>query len=132
MDVYTTAIDSTKITQNAVNADDVFVQIPEVSFEAGREFDLNFFDNAEDSNTLGGYSDPGSVESTSIESPPPSVASALLHNFTNSHGLADDCGNGRPNDGNTSFQLCQTASLNHIKCGMFLCNIYTFIYIYIY
>lgn len=100
MDVY--AIDATSV--NAVDADDAFDQIPEVSFEAGREFDLNFFDNADDSNTLGGYSDPGSVESTSIGSPPP------LKSFANGAAVALDT---------TSFQLSQTPSLNHHhKCGM--------------
>lgn len=45
--------------------------LPEVSFDAGPEFNLNFFDNPDDSNTQGGYSDPGSVESTVASSSPP-------------------------------------------------------------
>lgn len=45
--------------------------LPEVSFDAGPEFNLNFFDNPDDSNTQGGYSDPGSVESTIASSSPP-------------------------------------------------------------
>ncbi|KAK9882806.1 hypothetical protein WA026_023319 [Henosepilachna vigintioctopunctata] len=42
----------------------------EVSFDAGSEFNLSFFDTPEDSNTQG-FSDPGSVGSTSASSPPP-------------------------------------------------------------
>lgn len=37
-------------------------QLPQVSFDGGPEFNLNFFDSPDDSNT--GYSDPGSVDST--------------------------------------------------------------------
>lgn len=43
---------------------------PEVSFDAGSEFNLSFFDTPEDSSTQG-FSDPGSVGSTSASSPPP-------------------------------------------------------------
>ncbi|KAF5271030.1 hypothetical protein FQR65_LT05380 [Abscondita terminalis] len=43
---------------------------PEVSFDAGSEFNLSFFDNPED-NSAQGFSDPGSVGSTSASSPPP-------------------------------------------------------------
>lgn len=43
---------------------------PEVSFDAGQEFNLCFFDNPEDSSTQG-FSDPGSVGSTTASSPPP-------------------------------------------------------------
>lgn len=45
--------------------------LPEISFDAGTEFNLNFFDHPDDSNTQGGYSDPGSVESTVASSSPP-------------------------------------------------------------
>ena len=41
---------------------------PEVSFDAGSEFNLSFFDT--DSNQQG-FSDPGSVGSTSASAPPP-------------------------------------------------------------
>lgn len=47
--------------------------IPEVSFDAGAEFNLNFFDTPEDSNTQGGFSNPESVESVSASSPPSPV-----------------------------------------------------------
>lgn len=40
-----------------------------VSFDAGSEFNLSFFDRPED--TQGGFSDPGSVGSASVSSPPP-------------------------------------------------------------
>lgn len=43
---------------------------PEVSFDAGSEFNLSFFDTPDDSNTQG-FSDPGSVGSTTAGSPPP-------------------------------------------------------------
>ena len=45
----------------------------EVSFDAGSEFNLSFFDTTED-NTQG-FSDPGSVGSTSVTSPSPDVPS---------------------------------------------------------
>lgn len=41
----------------------------DVSFDAGSEFNLSFFDQPEDS--AQGFSDPGSVGSTSVSSPPP-------------------------------------------------------------
>lgn len=47
----------------------------EVSFDAGSEFNLSFFDQPEDS---GGFSDPGSVGSTSVSSPPPQLPSPVL------------------------------------------------------
>lgn len=63
--------------------------LPEVSFDRGPEFNLNFFDNRDDSNTQGGYSNPGSVESTvdSFSSPSQpnstsSTASTPLTQFT--------------------------------------------------
>ncbi|XP_026475355.1 ecdysone-induced protein 78C-like [Ctenocephalides felis] len=43
---------------------------PEVSFDAGSEFNLDFFDNPdENSNTGQGFSDPGSVDSLAPSSP---------------------------------------------------------------
>nr|CAD7260570.1 unnamed protein product [Timema shepardi] len=42
----------------------------EVTFDAGSEFNLCFFDPPEDTSTQG-FSDPGSVGSTSASSPPP-------------------------------------------------------------
>ena len=44
----------------------------EVSFDAGSEFNLSFFDPPEDSSTQG-FSDPGSVGSASASSPPPQL-----------------------------------------------------------
>lgn len=105
MDIF--AIDSPTVNVNGnlqnPTVDDVFDQIPEVRFETGNEFNLNFFDNPDDSNTLGGYSDPGSVESASIGSPPPT---------NKSYGG----NNGGVTDGNATFQLCQATAL---KCGKF-------------
>lgn len=49
---------------------------PEVSFDAGSEFNLSFFDTPEDSSTQG-FSDPGSVGSTSASSPPPQQLTQL-------------------------------------------------------
>lgn len=49
----------------------------DVSFDAGSEFNLSFFDPPEDSNTQG-FSDPGSVGSTSAPSPPPQLHAATL------------------------------------------------------
>ncbi|KAF2893647.1 hypothetical protein ILUMI_12525 [Ignelater luminosus] len=49
---------------------------PEVSFDAGSEFNLSFFDNPED-NSAQGFSDPGSVGSTSASSPPPQQLTPL-------------------------------------------------------
>lgn len=51
---------------------------PDVSFDAGSEFNLSFFDTPEDSNTQG-FSDPGSVGSTSASSPPPQQQLTPLH-----------------------------------------------------
>ncbi|XP_075228918.1 ecdysone-induced protein 78C-like [Lycorma delicatula] len=48
----------------------------EVSFDAGSEFNLSFFDQPED--TQGGFSDPGSVGSASASSPPPLPSPQLL------------------------------------------------------
>lgn len=57
---------------NGAIIDDVTNELPQVSFDGGPEFNLNFFDSPDDSNT--GYSDdPGSVDSTigvSISPPP--------------------------------------------------------------
>ncbi|KAJ9574333.1 hypothetical protein L9F63_026021, partial [Diploptera punctata] len=44
----------------------------EVTFDAGSEFNLSFFDTPEDNSTQG-FSDPGSVGSTSASSPPPQL-----------------------------------------------------------
>lgn len=49
---------------------------PEVSFDAGSEFNLSFFDTPEDSSTQG-FSDPGSVGSASASSPPPQQLTPL-------------------------------------------------------
>lgn len=48
----------------------------DVSFDAGAEFNLSFFDQPEDS--AQGFSDPGSVGSTSVSSPPPQLPSPQL------------------------------------------------------
>lgn len=50
---------------------------PEVSFDAGSEFNLSFFDQPEDGSTQG-FSDPGSVGSASASSPPPAQLSGSL------------------------------------------------------
>ncbi|XP_066147805.1 ecdysone-induced protein 78C isoform X1 [Euwallacea fornicatus] len=55
---------------------------PEVIFEAGSDFKLQFFDTNEDNNTQGGFSDPGSVESPSTgdsSPPPPQLQLTPLH-----------------------------------------------------
>ncbi|XP_024890800.1 uncharacterized protein LOC112466759, partial [Temnothorax curvispinosus] len=43
---------------------------PEVSFDAGSEFNLSFFDGPEENNSTQGFSDPGSVGSASASPPP--------------------------------------------------------------
>ncbi|XP_068082052.1 ecdysone-induced protein 78C [Anabrus simplex] len=48
-----------------------------VTFDAGSEFNLSFFDTPEDSSTQG-FSDPGSVGSASASSPPPQQHHAPL------------------------------------------------------
>lgn len=55
---------------------------PEVSFDAGSEFNLSFFDGPED-NSAQGFSDPGSVGSASASSPPGTPAHITV-NSTNS------------------------------------------------
>lgn len=44
---------------------------PEVSFDAGSEFNLSFFDQPTEDSSTQGFSDPGSVGSASASSPPP-------------------------------------------------------------
>lgn len=46
-------------------------QIPQVSFDGGPEFNLNFFDSPDNSNA--GYSDPGSDSSSSPPSQLPNI-----------------------------------------------------------
>ncbi|KMQ92226.1 ecdysone-induced protein 78c isoform x4 [Lasius niger] len=50
---------------------------PEVSFDAGSEFNLSFFDGPEENNSTQGFSDPGSVGSTSASPPPGTPGSAI-------------------------------------------------------
>lgn len=67
MDIFhiETASLGTNRTNGAIIDDGTNDQIPQVSFDGGPEFNLNFFDSPDNSNT--GYSDPGSDSS----SPPP-------------------------------------------------------------
>lgn len=107
--------------------------IPEVCFDAGAEFNLNFFDTpaADDSNTQGGFSDAGSVEDSTVGSicgspPPPPPSSALLvsaersetvvnlHNHSAKHESAS----------NDRLKLLQPMSPN--KCGKDFVNIVLF------
>lgn len=50
---------------------------PEVSFDAGSEFNLSFFDGPEENNSTQGFSDPGSVGSTSASPPPGTPGGAV-------------------------------------------------------
>lgn len=69
--------------------------IPEVCFDAGAEFNLNFFDTpaADDSNTQGGFSDAGSLEESTVGSicgsPPPSSASLVSAERNETAGLVE-------------------------------------------
>ncbi|KAL2718100.1 ecdysone-induced protein 78C-like isoform X1 [Vespula squamosa] len=54
---------------------------PEVSFDAGSEFNLSFFDGPEENSTQG-FSDPGSVGSASA-SPPPGTPGTIAANPPN-------------------------------------------------
>lgn len=85
---------------NNVESDDLHEV--DVSFDAGSEFNLNFFDTPEDSNTQPVFSDPGSVESASIGSPPPTIKFSSSNSCTN--------------------QLIQPPNLIHIKTGNFFKN----------
>lgn len=71
MDIFHIETASLSATRTNAIIDDSPDQIPQVSFDGGPEFNLNFFDSPDDSNT--GYSDPGSVDSTAggASSPPP-------------------------------------------------------------
>lgn len=51
----------------------------EVSFDAGSEFNLSFFDPPEEGTQ--GFSDPGSVGSTSVASPSPDVSSPATSSY---------------------------------------------------
>ncbi|EZA62562.1 hypothetical protein X777_10192 [Ooceraea biroi] len=50
---------------------------PEVSFDAGSEFNLSFFDGPEENNSTQGFSDPGSVGSASASPPPGTPGGAI-------------------------------------------------------
>jgi len=50
---------------------------PEVSFDAGSEFNLSFFDGPEENNSTQGFSDPGSVGSASASPPPGTPGGAV-------------------------------------------------------
>lgn len=66
---------------------------PEVSFDAGSEFNLDFFDNPdENSNTGQGFSDPGSVDSLAPSSPQ-SLASSGVVTSSNSGQILSSVGN---------------------------------------
>ncbi|KYN35236.1 hypothetical protein ALC56_10411 [Trachymyrmex septentrionalis] len=56
---------------------------PEVSFDAGSEFNLSFFDGPEENNSTQGFSDPGSVGSASASPPPGTPASASTGGVNN-------------------------------------------------
>lgn len=64
--------------------------VPDVTFDAGSEFNLSFFDqpsqgHTEDSNTAQGFSsDPGSVGSASASSPPPRLHTPIHQTPTQS------------------------------------------------
>jgi len=51
---------------------------PEVSFDAGSEFNLSFFDGPEENNSTQGFSDPGSVGSASASPPPGTSPSGAI------------------------------------------------------
>lgn len=53
---------------------------PDVSFNAGSEFNLSFFDGPEENSTQG-FSDPGSVGSASV-SPPPVISGSTVTSTT--------------------------------------------------
>ena len=55
---------------------------PEVSFNAGSEFNLSFFDGPEENSTQG-FSDHGSVGSASTSPPPPVTSSNSVVKSTN-------------------------------------------------
>ncbi len=52
----------------------------EVSFDAGSEFNLSFFDQPEEGTQ--GFSDPGSVGSASVASPSPDISSPQVATST--------------------------------------------------
>ncbi|EGI70679.1 hypothetical protein G5I_00470 [Acromyrmex echinatior] len=55
---------------------------PEVSFDAGSEFNLSFFDGPEENNSTQGFSDPGSVGSASASPPPGTPGGAVQQDKT--------------------------------------------------
>lgn len=61
--------------------------VAQVNCDQSTEFNLNFFDTPDDSSTQGGFSDPGSVESNSVCSPPPIFdnGSKVLNAFENNN-----------------------------------------------
>lgn len=51
---------------------------PTVTFDAGSDFNLSFFDSTDDRESTQGFSDPGSVGSAPALSPPPPQTAAPL------------------------------------------------------
>ena len=69
MDVY--KLDQSTIGSTIGNAPPPEKIQPQVTFDAGAEFNLSFFDNPDDHESTQGFSDPGSVGSVPEPSPPP-------------------------------------------------------------
>ncbi|KAL6266307.1 hypothetical protein P5V15_003165, partial [Pogonomyrmex californicus] len=78
---------------------------PEVSFDAGSEFNLSFFDGPEENNSTQGFSDPGSVGSASASPPPgtpgggavPPVAAATVATAAATGAASASAGVNNPN-----------------------------------
>lgn len=105
------------ISANLTNIiDDACDRLPEVSFDAGSEFNLRFFNAPDDSNTLGGFSDAGSVDELSVRSPSPS--SIITSNDSNNcvgNSIEHFIGGGIG-----QFQVVQPPALVNIKSGEFI------------
>lgn len=74
MDVFTIDSKAACLGSSAVPRPDTLT--PEVSFDAGSEFNLSFFDGPEENSAQGFSDDPGSVGSASA-SPPPGTPGTL-------------------------------------------------------
>lgn len=84
--------------------------VAQVNCDPSPEFNLNFFDTPDES-TQGGFSDPGSVESNSVCSPPPIFdnGSKVLNAFEN-----NNCGENKFFQGWYVFVLF---------CGVKMCSV---------
>ncbi|KAJ9580406.1 hypothetical protein L9F63_003930, partial [Diploptera punctata] len=91
----------------------------EVTFDAGSEFNLSFFDTPEDNSTQG-FSDPGSVGSTSASSPPPQLPLPQVINSPSTILLQPLSGASNPGTAAASTTLGVKQGMANLSCVLLL------------